>query len=353
MKQRYHSLIRWTATHRLQTLLGSGALIIVLSGVIAYAVVNRPLPPLAPVAHIPVKPKPVYYSTLTGLKVKNAAAVTQPATAIMIENSPDARPQSGMKNAGIVYEAIAEGGITRFLTIHQQDKPSKIGPVRSVRPYFVDWLSPYKASVAHVGGSAKALKQVRNGQYRDIDQFFNPGTYWRATDRFAPHNVYTSSKRLDALNKQKAYKTSKFSGFSRTDGKAATTSTAKSVTINFSSPLFNTRYSYDKKHNYYKRFMGGVPHKDREKGQITPSVVIAMHVNESTVLEDGYRQKITTIGSGKATIFQNGVAKNVTWKKKSRFADMTFVDKAGKNVPLIRGQTWIAAVPSSGGVSWK
>jgi len=132
----------------------------------------------SPGAHNPAAQK--YYSPLTGEQVADEAATKQVVTAIMIENSPDARPQSGIKDAGVVYEAIAEGGITRFLTLHQQDKPQLVGPVRSLRIYFLDWLAPYNASVAHVGGSADALAEVRNGSYRDIDQFFNADSYWRS-----------------------------------------------------------------------------------------------------------------------------------------------------------------------------
>lgn len=272
----------------------------------------------------------------------------------MIENSPDARPQSGLKQAGVVYEAIAEGGITRFLTLHQQDKPQLIGPVRSVRMYYVDWLAAYQASVAHVGGSYLALQEVRNGNYRDIDQFFNSSYYWRATDRYAPHNVYTSFAKLDALNQSKGYTTSEFKGFSRIDGKPVDTPNATSIAINFSGPLYNTSYAYDKATNTYLRSEGGVPHMDREDGQITPSVVVALKVDESTVFEDGYRQNINTIGSGEATIFQNGTALNVTWHKPDRTTGITFTDASGKDVPLVRGQTWIAAIPNGeGSVSWQ
>src|SRR5690606_9454884 len=85
------------------------------------------------------KPEPIkYYSPLTGELVANESDQTAPVTAVMIENSPDARPQSGLKDAGVVYEAIAEGGITRFLAIYQNKKPELIGPVRSLRMYYVD-----------------------------------------------------------------------------------------------------------------------------------------------------------------------------------------------------------------------
>ena len=309
---------------------------------------------------ITVKPKPKpatvvkYYSPLTGKEVTNEAATKQAVTAIMIENSPDARPQSGLKSAGVVFEAIAEGGITRFLALYQEDKPQLIGPVRSLRMYYVDWLAPFNASVAHVGGSAAALAEVRNGSYRDIDQFFNAGSYWRATDRYAPHNVYTSFERLDALNQAKGYTTSSFTGFARNEGKPIKTPDATSISLTISSNLYNPSYAYDATSNTYLRSLGGTPHQDREAGQIAPSVVIAMMVNEVTVMEDGWRQSITTSGSNEAFIFQNGTVIKGTWNKADRASQIIFKDAAGQEIKLNRGQTWISAIPiSHGGVTWK
>ena len=351
----------WIGRHRTRTYCIIGGFLIIATGVGAYlyAVMNPTKMPSIP--HIVVtkpkpKPAPVYYSLLTGEKVADSAALTMPVTAIMIENSPDARPQSGIKEAGVVFEAIAEGGITRFLTLHQQDKPQLIGPVRSLRMYYVDWLAPFNASVAHVGGSAAALAEIRNGQYRDIDEFFNGAYYWRSTDRYAPHNVYTSFAKLDALNAQKGYTSSNFVGFTRTDEKPSAKPDATAITINFNSyaSLYNTSYTYDAANNQYNRFLAGQPHMDREAGQITPKVVIALKVDESTVLEDGYRESINAIGDGSAVIFQNGTAQQVSWHKPSKTAQLTFTDASGKDVPLIRGQTWIAAVPNGvGSVSWQ
>jgi hypothetical protein len=346
----------WIQGHRTTTYAIAGACLVIIAGGIAYGLYTH-----TPVGSIPVsiaqkpKPKPViYYSPLTGEVVADEAATKQAVTAIMLENSPDARPQSGLKQAGVVYEAIAEGGITRFLTLHQQDKPQLIGPVRSLRMYYVDWLSSYNASVAHVGGSAASLALIRNGTYRDIDQFFNGGSYWRATDRYAPHNVYTSFEKLDALNVAKGYTESQFTGFTRVDGKASATPNASSIDIDFSSPAFATRYTYDKANNRYDRFLAGEPHMDREDGAITPSVVIALKVEMTLVFEDGYREDIKAIGSGQAVIFQNGTATEVTWHKPSREAQMSFTDANNKDVALVRGQTWIAAVPLSGGeVTWQ
>lgn len=348
--------ITWIKQHRTLAIIIGGILLVGIAGGVTFFLLNQKTPEISYSAQKPKpKPKPiVYYSPLTGLPVTDEAATRQAVTAIMLENSPDARPQSGLKQSGVVYEAIAEGGITRFLTLHQQDKPQLIGPVRSLRMYYVDWLAAYNASIAHVGGSAAALKEVRNGSYRDIDQFFNGGSYWRATDRYAPHNVYTSFEKLDALNKTKGFTESSFKAPTRVDGKVSETPNATNVTINISGPLYNTSYTYDKENNRYNRFLAGIPHTDREDGAITPSVVVAMKVTMTRVLEDGYREDIKAIGSGQAVIFQNGVAQEVIWTKPSRGEPITFTDTTGKEVPLIRGQIWITAVPTStGSVAWQ
>lgn len=303
------------------------------------------------------KPRPAekFYSPLNGIEVKGQTAAEKPITAVMIENSPDARPQSGLAEGEVVYEAVAEGGITRFLVLYQQKEPKLIGPVRSLRSYYVDWLAPYNPSVAHVGGSHKALQTIRNGKYRDLDQFFYPDTYWRAGDRYAPHNVYTNSKKLAALNKKKGYTKSKLEGLPRQDAPKERQASVTKINIDFSSSTYNTRYTYSKKSNNYTRAYATESHNDREKGAIKPSVVIAMKTSMHAVNEDGYRESIKTSGSGEAIIFQNGSAIKATWKKASLNAQLKFVDKDGKPVELNRGLTWIAAVPvnQSGKVSWQ
>ena len=344
--------------HRIATMCICGAILIAIGGAVAFVLTYR-----APVAdtayHAPAKKAPKtaekYYSHLNGIEVASRADLSKPVTAIMIENSPDARPHSGLKQAEVVYEAIAEGGITRFLTLFQQHKPQLIGPVRSLRMYYVDWLAPYQASVAHVGGSHASLQEIRNGKYRDIDQFFNGSSYWRANDRRPPHNVYTSFEKLDALNAGKGYKSSQFTSFARADGKASDKPNAVNIDINFSSSWYNTHYDYDKASNTYLRSIGGQASNDREEGRLAPSVVIALHVNETTVMEDGWRQSIVTTGTGTATVFQNGTAAEYTWRKNDRFSPLELIDAAGKPVALNRGQTWIAAVPNSGGggISWQ
>lgn len=302
------------------------------------------------------KPKPVIItSPLTGTVVTEAQS-KRPVTAIMIENSPDARPQSGLRDAGVVYEAIAEGGITRFLTLFQESTPAYIGPVRSVRPYYLDWLAPFDASVAHVGGSLDALQQVRSGM-KDLDQFFNAPTYSRISSRYAPHNVYTDFTRLDALNTQKGYTASKFTSWPRKAEQPATVPTAKTIDVNISGFYYNVHYDYDAASNSYLRSEGGKPHvdilaaNDKAPVQLHPKVVLVLVMPYSYgPADDGARSTYGTNGSGQLFLYQDGIYTPGTWSKTDRASQFVFHDAADKELKLNAGQTWITIVSSAGSV---
>lgn len=302
------------------------------------------------------KKEPEFFSSLGQLPVKSADKINQPVTSIMIENSPDARPQSGLKDAEIVFEAIAEGGITRFVATYQVNKPQMIGPVRSLRPYYLDWITPFNASIAHVGGSQEALDRVRNGQHRDIDQMANGSFYWRSTDRYAPHNVYTNFDKLDTLNNKKGFSSSQPKSFSRQDEPEKDKmpkNDIKTIDLTINSQLYNVKYSYDNETNSYKRFMAGNPHLDREKGQITPKVVIAMMVDMS-LMQDGVHNQIKTVGTDTAYIFQNGTLTKAEWHKSDVNEQIVFTDSNNKQIKLNKGQIWISAIPKNkGDVSWR
>lgn len=294
-----------------------------------------------------------YYSPLTGVRVADEAATKQQVRAVMIENSPSSRPQSGLQEAGVVFEAIAEGGITRLLVLYQESRPEMIGPVRSLRPYYIDWLAPFDATVSHVGGSANALSEIRNGQYKDVDQFFNGKYYWRATDRAAPHNVYTNSQRLEEMNNSKGFTSSSFTAWPRKLDSPAETPNAQSIDITVSSPGYNVHYDYNAAANNYIRSIGGNKHTDREKGQIAPKVVVAIKVPTSRGFEDGWREQMDTLGQGDAYIFQDGTVTEAKWRKDSKKAQITFYDKLGKQVPFNSGQTWVTVVSPEKSVTWQ
>lgn len=355
LKTKLASFRAFVNKHRLMTIIVCGAILVAEFILMAYwaSIVTTPPAATYPVIELKRPPEPIY-SPLTGKQVASEDLANRPVTAVILENSPDARPQSGLKQAGIVYEAIAEGGITRFLALYQEDQPSLIGPVRSLRPYYIDWLAPFDASVAHVGGSAEALRIIRNGSYRDLDQMRYESTYWRTNDRYPPHNVYTDFKHINKLNASKGYKSSSFTPFERTDPEPVKKPNASQISVTISGPTFNSNYKYSAKNNNYLRSHSGVTHNDREKGAITPSSVVVITVPMASSFEDGPRMHYKTSGSGPAKVFQNGTVISGTWSKSSRSAQIEFLDSNKKPIKLVRGQTWITAVPTSGGgVTWK
>ncbi len=301
----------------------------------------------------PEPPKPTTEpATLTGLTVP-LAINKLPVTGVMIENSPDARPQAGLKDAGVVFEAVAEGGITRFLALFQHDSlPDYMGPVRSVRPYYLDYLQGFDAAIAHVGGSPDALAQIKNQGVKDLDQFANGGSYKRVSNRYAPHNVYTSIANMLDLQKKKGF-SSTYTGFPRKAEKAVSPAIKTSIDLNISSFLYNVHYDYEVATNSYKRSEGGKPHTDERSGsQLNPKVVIAIVVTKG-VASDGVHSTYQNIGSGKAYVFQDGMVTEGTWSKSSSKAQITFADGAGAAIAMNAGQTWISLVSKATDVSAK
>jgi len=305
------------------------------------------------VKKVAVAPKPTTEpSHLTGVTVP-IEMNQMPVTGIMIENSPDARPQSGLKDAGVVFEAVAEGGITRFLALFQEAQPDYIGPVRSARPYYLDWLSPFDAALAHVGGSPDALAAIKSLGIKDLDQFFNSGAYQRISSRYAPHNVYTSRKALRTIEQQKGFNGSNFTGFTRKKEAPLATPTAKTIDLTMSGYLYNVHYDYDTASNSYLRSEGSKPHIDeRSKAQLSPKVVVAL-VLPYSVAADGIHSIYGTTGSGKAYYFQDGGVTEGTWEKTGTKNQFVLKDAAGNTMSLNPGQTWFTMVSSAGAVVYK
>ena len=307
-----------------------------------------------------------YYSPLTGLETKNKNAATAATTCIMIENSVDARPQSGLKDAGVIYEAIAEGGITRFMAVYQDAKPQYIGPVRSARQTFVEMSRQYQCGYLHIGGAKNAIATLKTSGYRNLDGGWYEGTYvFRIRERYAPHNVYTNFDKIDEWETKFGYTESKYNGFARIKPDTlievpAEKRDATKVSINISSnSQYNVRYTYDASTNKYLRYHAykTTPHMDKAKDgkttQHAPDVVIAMRVTTKARPETKFFDHTTT-GSGEAWIFQNGTVTKATWKRASVTDELGFYDGDNNIIELNRGQTWISMFANNvgGSVSW-
>lgn len=282
-----------------------------------------------------------YYSQLTGEEVPEEDSKL-PVLGIMIENSEEARPQTGLDSAGIVFETVTEGGITRYLALYQIDLPPEVGPVRSLRPAFVNWLSGFDASAAHVGGSAVALSLVDQLKIKSLSQFNHPDPYHRVDTRVAPHNMYASTKGLVELQKQLKYdKQSKFDEIPRSEDSPSQSPDATKITLDFSGPSFLAEFRYDKATNSYKRFLAGVPHMDAgNKKQITVKNVVVIKIFGN------HSDNLRPLSKGQAFIFKDGTVIKANWEQKDEKGRIKLTDDTSNEIALNRGDTWVSAVPT-------
>ena len=339
------------------------------------------------------KTKEVAYSNLTGMPLADASLAQAPTYCIQVPNGTDgARPQAGLTEAGVIFEAIAEAGITRFAAIFQNPTSAVIGPIRSLRLYYLEWDTPFDCTIVHAGGADDALRAVSAGGYRDLTEsyaYMYRGTYgvrqW--------NNLFTTPANLKQFNADRGYNSSDVKGFARmtpeesnrarvndlANEKLSITTPAvgntsdleakvSNIAIRFGgSATFNVSYTYDTKSNTYKRSYGIGEHEvyscpDENLGErnpedvcslttMAPSVVVAMIVSERKA-SDNYHEDITTLGSGNAYIFQKGNVIRGTWNKPTRADQIKFLDSDGEEIKLAPGQTFVSAVPTYGGVDY-
>ncbi len=280
-------------------------------------------------------------SPLSGVMVAEADA-NRPVTAIMIENSGEARPQSGLNEADVIFEAIAEGGVTRFLALYQAKRSDYVGPVRSARPYYVDWAAAFDAGYVNAGGSPDGLNRIGQLGVKNISAFaYGNDVFFRTSDRFAPHNLYTTFDGLDKVNQNSGYSSSTFTPWKRKDDFAQTPS-ARAIDISISGPFYNVRYDYDAATNSYLRSMGGSAHNDEASGkQLAPKAVLVLAKNRS---QNGIYSVYNTTGSGTFRVYQDGVVSEGTWSRPGDKDQYSFKDKYGFDFNFNKGQVWVSVV---------
>ncbi len=273
--------------------------------------------------------------------------------AVIIENHFDSRPQSGLAGADVVYEALAEGGITRYLAMYLTNPANvSLGPIRSVRTYFLDWLEEYDGLAAHVGGNMDALDRIAPERVKDLDQFGlgNP-TYGRTTDRLAPHNVYTSTDLLwKAADKKGFTGSSSFHNWPfKTEATPSARPSNQTLRLGFLGDVsYKVAWTYSQATNTYLRSVGGADAVDANANtrisaktiivEVVPMQTGVTRIGEQTII-------MSDTGAGKAKIFQDGVETDATWTKKTRTERTTFWDAQEKEIPINRGSIWIEVVP--------
>lgn len=263
---------------------------------------------------------------------------------VMVENQAQARPQSGLDQADMVYEILAEGDITRFVAVYQSETPEVIGPVRSIRPYFVEIGDGLDAVIVHAGWSQEAMNMLSARNLPHLDQVYGDDAYyWRSSERNAPHNLYTSIAKIREGAEKKKFRTEwhdPMIQFADADtpvqGEPATT-----VKIPYINGYYVT-YEFDSEVGQYDRYMLGEPHKDKETDIQLTAVNILVCKTSHQIVDNVGRRHINVTGPGSGYLIQNGVVREITWQSKDGII-RPMID--GEIVPLLPGKTWIHLVP--------
>jgi len=294
---------------------------------------------------------------LTGLSVTRDVAGRRPIAVILDNFSPDARPQSGLDRASLVFETLAEGGITRFMAVYLEQDAPMIGPVRSSRLYFNSWAAGIGVIFGHDGGNVDALQQLPTlSTVYNEDANRVSGPYWRITSRLAPHNEYTSTGRLRSYAETHGASSSASLLSLPHKGDALFSQRPSHFTLNiqFSSSDYNVTWQYDPAGNDYLRSMGGSPHVDAATGQqLRAKNVIVMFTTETPAFDPFTPESIhlKTEGSGQATVYEDGKAIPGTWSKTSVTSPPQWLDSSGNPIKLNRGNTWVEVVPTGNQVT--
>ncbi len=305
---------------------------------------------------VPKPPTPPRWP-LTGLTAPSEAATKRRVMAVKVENSPESRPQSGLQSADVVYEEVTEGGITRFNSLFQSKLPKVIGPVRSARLADLHIVPQYNALLFFSGANSQVNRVINNAGIPNLSE--DAGLvypYFRATDRYAPHNLYLEPKKGYEEAKRRGYKITgapkPMQHLRRSD---EGTPTVKSVYVPF-SPANTVLWTWDKGSKSYLRTNNGREFTDRLTGkQLSSKNVVVMwarHVPKGTSKWGSQMYDIVLTGTGRAVVFRDGQQFPGSWTA-SKNAPPQFKDANGKPVQLARGNTWIEVLMPSVNITLK
>ncbi len=298
----------------------------------------------------PEETEPKFIAPLTGLP--SDFEINNRIIGIMVNNHNKARPQTGLNEADIVYEFLTEGMITRFVAFYQSKIPDVIGPVRSIRPYFIDLINGFDAIIVHAGGSYQAYDILQESSLPDLDEIKNAGeVFWRESFRIAPHNLYTSIEKIRKGAKKRGFRSEGYiptisflDKDDKVDGKKA-----EAITVNYDKNYIVT-YKYDEASKLYYRSINGEPHTDFEtRLQLTAKNVLVIRAKHKVLDSEG-RRAINIDGPGKGLLFQNGVTREITWQRKDGVI-RPYIN--GEEQGLYPGQTWVIVVQNDTDVSYK
>ena len=294
---------------------------------------------------------------LDGLPTPRRLALRRPI-AVMIDNfDPDARPQSGLSQASVVFEAPAEGGITRLMAVYLEHAAPVVGPIRSARPYFVEWAAGFRPLFVHAGGAPAALQLLyQTPQVANVEALLPGPQFYRTADRVAPHNLYTSTVGVRDVAVQDGWNEPGHFAWllHKRDAPAARRGTSEIIHVDFSTPsigspaAYAVTYRYDRATNGYLRYVGGSASLDRTTGrQIEAKNVVVLYATMAPISGDPeLRISVAATGSGRAAFYRDGHRVWGRWSKRSVVDALRFWDNRGHEMAFDPGQIWIEVAPA-------
>lgn len=264
--------------------------------------------------------------------------------AVMIDNHPDAKPQSGLAEASLVYEIPVEGGLTRFMAVFDASSTvQQIGPVRSARLYFEEFARGLGAVYAHVGGSPEALEKAKTWKdFKDVNEFYAGSSFWRGKARVAPHNVYTKIELLRDLEQKKKWDAGSFISWKYTTESAASNTKAVPVPVISYPAELPITWIYEASSGRYTRKDGKISKKDLEGKMIQAANVVLLETTGQTI-DDYGRLAVRTTGKGPVTVYRQGRELKGLWKRVDG-EHIRFETVDGADLFLQPGPTWIQVV---------
>jgi hypothetical protein len=316
------------------------AIVIIAAGVVTYSHVKKSNgAPTTTTTTTTTTTAPVYPTApLTGLPDPTGLSITRPALTVKIENTPEALPQWGISQADVVYEEIVNGGITRLAAIFNSQAPTKVGPVRSVRPTDTQVVWPIGGIFAFSGGAPYAIDSIETAPVKLIDEDAAGAAMFRDPDLEAPHNLFASAPALFAFKGTPTPPPELFSY------RAATAKPVGAPVTKFVVPfpsIYPVTWTWDSATTSWDRTIFDQSDVTGTGQRESPKNVIVMYVNYVNGIgtENSYAD---LQGSGTAMVFSGGKEIVGTWSRGSSKADIIqYLTSSGATIRLTPGQTWV------------
>lgn len=291
-------------------------------------------------------------SYLTGLQVPESIGRQRPVS-VMLNNIQDGAPQSGIANAGVVYEAPVEGDITRLMGIFEDyEDLERIGSVRSCRDYYLLYSNEFDAIYAHYGQSAFAKTYLEN---HDIDNLNGISlgniSFYRSTDRVAPHNAYTNYELLQAGIDHMGYRREYREDYSghycfMPEGKANVNWNGTEANVVRFNNFYHNKpwFEYDEETGKYKRFQFGETHIDDLTGEQLTCDNIIIQYSSCPLYSGTSYLNVDAITGGTGKYITKGKAVDIRWEKDSPWGITHYIAPEGMELQINRGTTWVEIV---------